>query len=106
MKKKQLNQWLKALEIAKCLFEEQWYHTQYLEEIEHFIKEAAQMIQEMELQISAFNNLLKSLPPDKKTQTVIERLSIVYLRIPETDRPAIGGDPNVCKSKGSPYEYP
>ena len=106
MEKKQLKRWGRALEIAKCLFEEQWYHTQYLEEIEHFIKEAAQMIQEMELQINAFNALLASLPPGPIPQTIIERLSIVYLRISKTHRPAIGGDPNVCKNKGSPYEYP
>jgi len=37
--RKQLRRWLKALEIAKILFEEEWYHTRYLEEIEKFIKE-------------------------------------------------------------------
>ena len=30
--------WLRALEIAKCLFEDEGYHTLYLEEIEEFIK--------------------------------------------------------------------
>ena len=35
---KQLSRWLKALEIAKTFFEEEWYHTRYLEEIENFIK--------------------------------------------------------------------
>ncbi|KKL15703.1 hypothetical protein LCGC14_2502930 [marine sediment metagenome] len=38
MEKKQLNRWLKALEIAKCVFEEQGYFTDYLEEIEAHIK--------------------------------------------------------------------
>ena len=32
---KQLNRWwLRVLEIAKSLFEKQWYHTKYLEETE------------------------------------------------------------------------
>jgi len=30
--------WLRALEIAKCLFEDEGYHTKFLEEIEEFIK--------------------------------------------------------------------
>jgi len=30
--------WLRALAIAKCLFEDEGYHTVYLEEIEEFIK--------------------------------------------------------------------
>ncbi len=30
--------WLRALAIAKCLFEDEGYHTIYLEEIETFIK--------------------------------------------------------------------
>jgi hypothetical protein len=39
MEKKQLKRWLKALEIAKILFEDEWYHTKYLEEIEQAIKQ-------------------------------------------------------------------
>ena len=31
--------WLKALEIAKILFEDQGYHTRYLDEIEDHIRE-------------------------------------------------------------------
>lgn len=39
MTKKILNRWLKALEIAKILFEEEGYHILYLIEIEKLIKE-------------------------------------------------------------------
>jgi hypothetical protein len=35
-----LKRWLSALGIAKVMFEEDGYHTVYLEEIELFIKEA------------------------------------------------------------------
>jgi hypothetical protein len=35
---KQLTRWLRALEIAKILFEDEGYHTAYLEEIEAFIQ--------------------------------------------------------------------
>ena len=35
----QERQWLKALEIAKICFSSEGYHTRYLDEIEHFIKE-------------------------------------------------------------------
>ena len=38
MERKIINRWLKALEIAKCLFENDGYHTVYLEDIENFIK--------------------------------------------------------------------
>ena len=38
-KKKQLKRWLKALVIAKILFEEDGYHTAYLEEIELYLAE-------------------------------------------------------------------
>jgi hypothetical protein len=34
----QKRRWFKALEIAKVLFEDEGYHTQYLEEIESHIK--------------------------------------------------------------------
>jgi len=39
MEKKQFKRWLRALAIAKCLFEDEWYHTKYLEEIEQSIKQ-------------------------------------------------------------------
>lgn len=39
MTKKILNRWLKAIEIAKILFEEEGYHILYLEEIEKLIEE-------------------------------------------------------------------
>ena len=39
MEEIQLKRWLRALEIAKCLFEEDGYFTDYLEEIERFIKD-------------------------------------------------------------------
>lgn len=39
MENKQLKRWLRALELAKCLFEIEWYHTRYLEEIEQSIKQ-------------------------------------------------------------------
>ena len=35
---KQVKRWLRAIEIAKCLFEEEGYHISYLEEIENLIK--------------------------------------------------------------------
>ena len=38
-KDKRMKRWLRALGIAKCLFEEEGYHTDYLKEIEHFISE-------------------------------------------------------------------
>ncbi len=38
MKKKKLNRWLRALGIAKIIFDNEGYHTVYLEEIEDFIK--------------------------------------------------------------------
>ena len=34
----QLNRWVRALGIAKILFEEQGYHTEYLEQIERYLK--------------------------------------------------------------------
>jgi len=34
-----LRRWLKALAIAKILFEEEGYHTRFLEEIEAFVQE-------------------------------------------------------------------
>ena len=33
-----VKRWLRALAIAKVLFEEEGYHTAYLEEIEEFIR--------------------------------------------------------------------
>jgi len=36
--KKQVKRWLRAIDIAKCLFEDEGYHIRYLEEIEHLIK--------------------------------------------------------------------
>ena len=33
----QRTRWLRALSIAKILFEEEGYHTRYLDEIEHWI---------------------------------------------------------------------
>jgi len=38
MDSKRMKNWLRALEIAKILFEDEGYHTLYLEEIEEFIK--------------------------------------------------------------------
>ena len=38
---KEIKRWLRALEIAKILFEDQGYHTVYLEEIENFIRREA-----------------------------------------------------------------
>ena len=38
---KKTKRWLRALEIAKILFEDQGYHTLYLEEIENFIRREA-----------------------------------------------------------------
>jgi len=35
----QKSRWLRALGIAKILFEDEGYHTQYLREIEQFIKD-------------------------------------------------------------------
>lgn len=35
---KETKRWLRALEIAKILFEDQGYHIRYLEEIEHFLR--------------------------------------------------------------------
>jgi len=35
---KKVKRWLRALEIAKILFEEEWYHNIYLNEIETFIR--------------------------------------------------------------------
>lgn len=35
---KETKRWLRALEIAKILFEDQGYHSVFLEEIENFIK--------------------------------------------------------------------
>ena len=43
MKRKKLNRWLKALEIARCMFEADGYHTVYLKEIEDFIKRDAHL---------------------------------------------------------------
>ncbi len=34
---RQCRRWLRALSIAKILFEEEGYHTRYLDEIEHWI---------------------------------------------------------------------
>ena len=39
-KDRQLSRWLKALDIAKIIFEYEGYHTLYLREIEIFIKES------------------------------------------------------------------
>jgi hypothetical protein len=36
--RKEVKRWLKALRIAKIIFEDQGYHTLYLDEIERFIK--------------------------------------------------------------------
>ncbi len=35
----QMNRWIRALTLAKLLFEDEGYFTTYLNEIEHFIKE-------------------------------------------------------------------
>lgn len=37
----QMNRWIRALALAKLLFEDEGYFTTYLDEIEHFIKEKA-----------------------------------------------------------------
>ena len=36
--KRQVKRWLRAIGIAKCLFEEEGYHISYLEEIENLIR--------------------------------------------------------------------
>jgi hypothetical protein len=41
MGSKEMKRWLRALEIAKILFEDQGYHTVYLEEIENVIRREA-----------------------------------------------------------------
>lgn len=38
MIRKEVKRWLKALRIAKIIFEDQGYHTLYLDEVERFIK--------------------------------------------------------------------
>lgn len=35
---KRRKRWLQALKIAKCLFEDEGYHTEYLEDLEGFLK--------------------------------------------------------------------
>ena len=47
MEKKKLNRWMAALGIAKCLFENDGYHTVYLEEIEVFIKRDFRLIKNL-----------------------------------------------------------
>jgi hypothetical protein len=37
-KQRNLNRWLRALEIAKIMFEDEGYHTEYLQGIELFIR--------------------------------------------------------------------
>ena len=41
MDSKEMKRWLRALEIAKILFADQWYHTVYLEEIKNLIRREA-----------------------------------------------------------------
>ena len=38
MVRREVKRWLKALEIAKIIFEDQGYHTCYLEDLEKFIR--------------------------------------------------------------------
>ena len=38
MIRKEVKRWLKALRIAKIIFEDQGYHTLYLDEVERFIR--------------------------------------------------------------------
>ena len=33
------NRWFRALKIAECLFEDEGYHTEYLEDLKDFVKE-------------------------------------------------------------------
>lgn len=37
-RKRQVKRWLRAIDIAKCLFEEEGYHISYLKEIENLIR--------------------------------------------------------------------
>ena len=45
---KNVRRWLKALEIARILFEDEGYHTRYLEQIEDHIREQANTEQKKE----------------------------------------------------------
>jgi len=36
---KRRKRWFRALEIAECLFEEEGYHTRYLEDLKDFLRE-------------------------------------------------------------------
>ena len=38
-KLKRKNRWFRALKIAECLFEDEGYHTEYLEDSKDFLKE-------------------------------------------------------------------
>lgn len=76
MEEIRLKRWLRALAIAKCLFEEDGYFTDYLEEIEDFVKEGIEM--KANLNISTLAELLESLPEDQKTVELFSKVKEAY----------------------------
>jgi hypothetical protein len=46
-----MSRWLRALDIAKILFEDQGYHTRYLDEIEHVVQRSDVMQQMARLEV-------------------------------------------------------
>lgn len=53
----QVNRWVRALALAKSLFENEGYPTTYLNEIEHFIKENNPLLRYGEIIPSQSRNL-------------------------------------------------
>ena len=43
---RKINRWLRALEIARTIFETEGYHTRYLREIENFIRKRKEEVDE------------------------------------------------------------
>ena len=62
-----VKRWLRALNLARILFDDQWYHTLYLEEIETFIRryyvEGAKLIAHRGAQLVSRADLAQYIPP-------------------------------------------
>ena len=62
-----VKRWLRALNLARILFDDQWYHTLYLEEIETFIRryyvDGAKLIAHRGAQLVSRADLAQYIPP-------------------------------------------
>ena len=83
--------WLRALTIAKILFEDQGYHTRYLEEIEQFIqrREVMQQMARFEVRSALKVWLSSGTRTLERLETLVRHLCEVHARDKDYTQEAI-----------------